>query len=244
VTGKSAFDPSLLDLFRAELEVHLPALGEGLLALEKDPNQPKRLEALMRAAHSIKGAAKIVGVEAAVQLAHVLEDCFVAAQDGRVRLTSDAIDVLLRGVDALNRLTPGSDDEDGRPADVRRRLIEEIGAVRAGRAPARPAPVVAVVEAGPPTIRPAGDLVAAEAEAVRARLATLLREGVPEIRFDFAAVHDVDPAGLLVLTLAAREASRRRPPTVFQAANVAPPLRTLLRLTRLDHVFAVAGGGR
>src|SRR4051812_48390509 len=70
-------DLSMLDLFREEVEIHLPVLNEGLLALEKEPNQPKRLEALMRAAHSIKGAARIVGVEAAGQLAHVMEDCLV-----------------------------------------------------------------------------------------------------------------------------------------------------------------------
>src|SRR5437870_13386780 len=103
-------DPALMDLFRAELETHLPALSEGLLALEKDAAQPERLEALMRAAHSIKGAAKIVGVEAAVQVAHALEDCFVAAQNGTITLTSDAVDVLLRGVDALHRVATPTDD--------------------------------------------------------------------------------------------------------------------------------------
>ena len=40
MTATPAFDPSLLDLFRAELETHLPALSEGLLALEKDPTSP------------------------------------------------------------------------------------------------------------------------------------------------------------------------------------------------------------
>src|SRR5947209_1353267 len=109
-------DPALLDLFRAELETHLPALNEGLLALERDAAQPERLEALMRAAHSIKGAAKIVGVEAAVQVAHALEDCFVAAQNGAVTLTSDAVDVLLRGVDALHRVAGPADDGPPEPA--------------------------------------------------------------------------------------------------------------------------------
>src|SRR6516165_3907476 len=91
-------DPALLELFQAELDTHLPVLGEGLLALEKEANQPKLLEAMMRAAHSIKGAARIVGMEPAVQVAHVLEDCLVAAQKGQTHLDADAVDVLLRGV--------------------------------------------------------------------------------------------------------------------------------------------------
>ena len=104
MTAKPPPDAALLDLFRAELETHLGALNEGLLSLEKSPNDAKRLESLMRAAHSIKGAAKVVGFDAAVQVSHHLEDCFVAAQRGQLTLTSDSVDVLLRGVDALNRL--------------------------------------------------------------------------------------------------------------------------------------------
>ena len=36
----------------------------------------------------IKGAARIVGIEAAVALSHIIEDCFVAARDGRIEMTS------------------------------------------------------------------------------------------------------------------------------------------------------------
>ena len=111
MTDRPPPDPALLDLFRAELETHLATLDAGVLSLEKTPDDAKQLESLMRAAHSIKGAAKIVGFDAAVQVSHHLEDCFVAAQRGQIRLTSDSVDVLLRGVDALSRL--------GTPADTR-----------------------------------------------------------------------------------------------------------------------------
>jgi two-component system sensor histidine kinase and response regulator WspE len=40
----------------------------------------------MRAAHSLKGAARIVGMDAGVSVAHVMEDCLVAAQEGRLLL--------------------------------------------------------------------------------------------------------------------------------------------------------------
>ena len=36
----------------------------------------------MRAAHSLKGAARIVGLTVGVRVAHAMEDCFVAAQQG------------------------------------------------------------------------------------------------------------------------------------------------------------------
>ncbi len=245
MSGKSAPDPALLDLFRAEIDTHLPALSEGLLALEKDPNQPKRLEALMRAAHSIKGAARIVGVDAAVQVAHALEDCFVAAQKGAVVLTSDAVDVLLRGVDALSRVAPagGEPAGDAPAGEALTALLADIAATRAGRARAA-APIAAVVETGPPTVRADGDLEGAEAEAFRVRLAEALARGAPVVRVDFSAVGEVGPDGLAVLALAARTASTRQPPAAFRAVHAAESVRTLLRLTRLDGAFPAGDEGR
>ena len=75
---------SLMDLFRSEADGQVALLTEGLLALEgeSDAPSPSALESLMRAAHSLKGAARIVGLDAAVRVAHALEDNFVAAQRG------------------------------------------------------------------------------------------------------------------------------------------------------------------
>lgn len=63
------------------------------------------LEALMRAAHSLKGAARIVSLQAAVRIAHAMEDCFVAAQQGNLLLRESEIDVLFRGVDLLAHIS-------------------------------------------------------------------------------------------------------------------------------------------
>ena len=57
----------------------------------------------MRAAHSLKGAARIVGLDAAVRVAHALEDNFVAAQRGEFAIKSSDVDVLLKAVDLLAR---------------------------------------------------------------------------------------------------------------------------------------------
>src|SRR5215471_9598458 len=95
---------SLLHLFSLEAETQTALLNDGLLTLERDPQHAESLEALMRAAHSLKGAARIVQLGAAERVAHVMEDCFVAAQEGRVVFTSEHIEVLLQGVDALTRL--------------------------------------------------------------------------------------------------------------------------------------------
>ncbi len=92
---------TMLDLFRLEVEAQVNSMNTGLLSLEINPTSAPDLEALMRAAHSIKGAARIVALDAAVNLAHVMEDCFVAAQNQKILIQSEQIDVLLQGVDQL-----------------------------------------------------------------------------------------------------------------------------------------------
>lgn len=92
---------SMQELFRVEADNQGQALTQGLLELEKQPNSSESLELCMRAAHSIKGAARIVNLQCGVDTAHAMEDCFVAMQQGRLKVSQGVIDVLLRGVDML-----------------------------------------------------------------------------------------------------------------------------------------------
>jgi two-component system sensor histidine kinase and response regulator WspE len=94
---------SMHELFRLEVESQAGILTSGLLALER--GEEAQLETLMRAAHSLKGAARIVNFPIAVRVAHAMEDCFVAAQNGRIRLRQAQIDVLFRGVDLLQQIS-------------------------------------------------------------------------------------------------------------------------------------------
>jgi two-component system, chemotaxis family, sensor histidine kinase and response regulator WspE len=96
---------SLMDLFRSEADGQTALLTEGLLALEGEPEpSPAALESLMRAAHSLKGAARIVGLDAAVRVAHALEDNFVAAQSGEFAIQTSHVDVMLKAVDLLAQI--------------------------------------------------------------------------------------------------------------------------------------------
>jgi two-component system, chemotaxis family, sensor histidine kinase and response regulator WspE len=115
-TGRG--QPSLIDLFREEARAQAQILSDGLLALERAPRDPVTLEACMRAAHSLKGAARIVGVPDGVSIAHVMEDCFVGAQQARLSVDAGMIDLLLGGVDLILRIGQGSGDETLSQTDV------------------------------------------------------------------------------------------------------------------------------
>src|SRR5258706_14474306 len=106
MSPKDLNQSSMLDLFRQETENQTQVMIDGLLALERDPVAADQLEICMRAAHSLKGAARIVGVTAGVAVTHVMEDCFVAAQHGAITLRRRQIDALLRGGGLLKGIAP------------------------------------------------------------------------------------------------------------------------------------------
>ncbi|KJK20441.1 hybrid sensor histidine kinase/response regulator [Pseudomonas sp. NPDC087612] len=136
MTPEQMRDASLLELFSLEAEAQTQVLSAGLLALERNPTQADQLEACMRAAHSLKGAARIVGVDAGVSVAHVMEDCLVGAQEGRLLLRPEHIDALLQGTDLLMRIaTPGDASID---AAVQTFLVQMAALLDPG-APAAPA---------------------------------------------------------------------------------------------------------
>jgi two-component system sensor histidine kinase and response regulator WspE len=105
---------SMLELFRQEVDNQVRALTAGLLTLERDPVDAAALDDCMRAAHSLKGAARILALDAGVAVAHVMEDCFVAAQQGRAVLHRRLIDRLLRGVDWMSRIAHTPEPELGK----------------------------------------------------------------------------------------------------------------------------------
>jgi len=137
---------SMMDLFRMEADERLAVLSKGLVELE-DGAPSATIEPLMRAAHSLKGAARVVGLDAAVQVAHAMEDVLVAAQKGKIALPPPSIDVLLRGVDFLTDIAQvaEADQEAWRAehADEIEALLADLASAEAGNPPENPAPALA-----------------------------------------------------------------------------------------------------
>ena len=136
-------DASMFELFREEVKAHADTLGAGLVAADSRVSDPSLLEELMRAAHSIKGAARIVGIDTAVRLAHVMEDALVAAQDGKIRLGPADIDILLRGSDVLAGLATLTPETIAKWETDNTVAVEQLEplliAVAEGKTPAPPA---------------------------------------------------------------------------------------------------------
>src|SRR3990167_307770 len=84
-------DPELCRLCKAESEEHLARLDDGLLRLEKTPADPPLLEEVFRESHSLKGAARMLGLAGIEAAAHGLESLFNAARKGEALLTPETI---------------------------------------------------------------------------------------------------------------------------------------------------------
>src|SRR5579859_5691879 len=91
----------LLATFAVEAQEHLQAINQNLLALEKSA---ELLAEIFRAAHSLKGAARAVNLEAAGDVAHRLETLFARLRDGELAGSPALFDLAYQTVDALGVL--------------------------------------------------------------------------------------------------------------------------------------------
>lgn len=91
--------------FVEELDEGAAAFERDLLALERaEPGSEVRvalLEALLRVAHKLKGAARAVDLPAVERTFHLLEEVLTRARDGIAELEVAGLEVLLRTIDAL-----------------------------------------------------------------------------------------------------------------------------------------------
>ncbi|HEY9700227.1 MAG TPA: hybrid sensor histidine kinase/response regulator [Trichocoleus sp.] len=86
--------------FLQEAPELLQALEQGLLSFKEDPNI-NYVNNLMRATHTLKGAATSVGLETIATVAHSLEDVFKALCQPDLTLDPEAKALLFEGVDCL-----------------------------------------------------------------------------------------------------------------------------------------------
>src|SRR5262249_4447566 len=161
-----------------------------------------------------------VGVEPAVSVAHVMEDCFVAARKGALALSPADVDVLLRGVDLLGQISEATKDPKadlaGEFEEAVKGLVRELEAMLVPRdkAAGTPAAIPPATDprgggaAAPPAREPAETatsrpetiavpefLDATAAEEVRRRYLAAVGGGCDPVRLDLGATKDLDVQG-------------------------------------------------
>jgi len=109
-------DEELRITFQFASEDHLQKLDQGLLHLEKHPEDQEKLAEMLREAHSLKGDAGMLGVKDVSTLAHQWEHLLGTLNDDETTLTSDLCDRLYDGLDAIRKLV--NESVTGEPSGV------------------------------------------------------------------------------------------------------------------------------
>ncbi|WP_313132378.1 chemotaxis protein CheA [Anaerocolumna sp.] len=90
-----------LEIFIDETKEHLQSLSDQLLILETEPENVETINEIFRAAHSLKGMAGTMGYKRMQRLTHDMENVFSEIRNGNMKVTADLVDVLFKGLDAL-----------------------------------------------------------------------------------------------------------------------------------------------
>ncbi|MEN9835070.1 MAG: hypothetical protein RL011_1263, partial [Pseudomonadota bacterium] len=98
---EALLDDDIKREFLANAEDMLRQIGAGLLELERSELQRDTLEQVFRAAHNLKGAAGMLGLQVIGQLTHAMESQFDRLRRGEVLPNSQLIDQLLKELDQV-----------------------------------------------------------------------------------------------------------------------------------------------
>ncbi len=174
-----------LEIFIEETKEHLQNLNEQLLVLEKEPDNKDTINEIFRAAHSLKGMAGTMGYKRMQRLTHDMENVFQEIRNDKMTVTSNLMDGLFRGLDALeeylDNIVNSADEGTNENQDIidlfAKELEEGLGGKKSdgGAAPAA---------APAPEQQAQGDTAAAAATAAAPEAAAEEGVALKEIKLD------------------------------------------------------------
>ena len=94
----------ILSVFSVEAREQLDAMEAGLLQLERGDRDAETINAVFRAAHTIKGGAGVVEIASIEHFTHVLENVLDRLRNGEIAVDSEMISALLLGCDHISAL--------------------------------------------------------------------------------------------------------------------------------------------
>ncbi len=127
-----------LDLFIDETKEHLQSLNEHVLVLEKEPDNADTINEIFRAAHTLKGMSGTMGFSRMQRLTHDLENVFSEIRNGNMTASEKLIDVLFRGLDALESYLEVISTEGNEGTEDNEDIIEDLNGLLKGQKSTEP----------------------------------------------------------------------------------------------------------
>jgi len=121
---------SILDQFKqtyiTECFELLADMESLLLNLDCDAADNEQLNAIFRAAHSIKGGSGSFGLDYITDFTHILETLLDAMREGKLRPTREAVDMLLKSVDVVSQMVTAAKDGITPPQTLGKELRKQL----------------------------------------------------------------------------------------------------------------------
>jgi len=119
-----------LQTYIAESRGLLQEMEDALLSLERSPSDQHLIDALFRAAHTIKGSAGLFGLDAIVDFTHVVENVLDRLREGKLSIGKPLIGIMLTCADHMASLIDSVADRDGvvetSQVEEGQRLLEQL----------------------------------------------------------------------------------------------------------------------
>ncbi|HIV56049.1 MAG TPA: chemotaxis protein CheA [Candidatus Anaerobiospirillum stercoravium] len=155
-------DEEILQDFLVEAGEIIENLNEQLVQIEKTPDDKDLLNAIFRGFHTVKGGAGFLELTELVDICHAAENVFDMLRNGKIAMSSDAMDAVLQAYDEITRLFGEVQNREpltAVPPELLSRLHDiadgKIGAAAPAAASAAPAAPAAAPVAPAPKPAPA-----------------------------------------------------------------------------------------
>ena len=123
-------DPDMVNDFVTNSDTLMETLDEAVLQLELEPENPKIIEEIFRAAHTLKGGAGMFGFRGIERVMHRMENLFDLVRKGK--LVPSTIDVVFKGLDCLRVLLKAV--KDGKPCgSPTAEIVNALSAAASGK---------------------------------------------------------------------------------------------------------------
>ena len=134
-------------VFFEEAAEHLASMEALLLAIDPAAPDEEDVNALFRAAHSIKGSSGTFGFQDMMEVTHILETMLDRVRKGEAPLTDDMVDASLVAGDVLKNLLAAHRGEDEADREAAEAICHRLEALcRSLDEPSAPPPLAAVPE--------------------------------------------------------------------------------------------------
>lgn len=92
-----------LGVFIDETKEYLQQLNDTLLKIEEDPDNLELVNDAFRVLHTLKGMAGTMGFNRMAKLCHIMENVLDRARNGTLKISSDIMDRIFKGVDLISK---------------------------------------------------------------------------------------------------------------------------------------------